>query len=85
MAITETQLGSIETSISALLASGAALVPELRSQFPEFTFVRCTQGDMDAAPYRCGEGYQLYLINRKSLCINLTDSPAQADGVVVAV
>ncbi len=85
MAISETQLGSIETTVSTLLASGAALVPELRSRFPGFTFVRCAQGDMDAPPYRRGDGYQLYLINRKSLCINLTDSPEQADGVVVAV
>ncbi|HET7831733.1 MAG TPA: hypothetical protein VFK88_02090 [Gallionella sp.] len=85
MGISEAQLGTIETSVSALLASGAPLVPELRSQFPEFTFVCCAQGDMDTQPYRLGDGYQLYLINRKSLCINLTDSLEQADGVVVAV
>ncbi len=85
MAITETQLGAIEISLGALLARGAPLVSGLRSQFPEFTFVGCAQGDMDALPYRRGDGYQLYLINRKSLCINLTDSLEQADGVVVAV
>jgi hypothetical protein len=85
MAISETQLGSIETSLAALLVSGDPLVPELRRQFPQFTFVRCSIGDMDALPYHSGNGYQLYLINRKNVCINLTESLEQADGVVVAV
>ena len=85
MAISEIQLSSIETSLAALLSSGVPLVPELRRQFPQFTFLRCSVEDMDARPYHTGNGYQLYLLNRQNICINLTDSPEQADGVVVAL
>lgn len=85
MSLNETQLCAIDSSVSFLLASGEPLVAELRRKFPEVTFVRCPQEDMEGSPYLTGDGYQLYLINRSDACISLTDSPEQADGVVVAL
>lgn len=85
MAISEVQLSSIETSLTALLANGTSPLAGLRSQFPQFTFVRCASGDMDGQPYRRGEGYQLHLLERQGVCISVTDNPEQADGVVVAL
>lgn len=85
MPLNDTQLSAIATSITALLASGEPLVPELRRQFPQVTFVRCPREDMDSQPYHAGDGYQLHLLNRSEACISITDSPEHADGVVVAL
>jgi len=85
MSISEVQLSSIETSLTALLASGTSPLSELRSQFPQLTFVRCAPDDMEGDPYRRGDGYQLHLIERQGVCISVTDNPEQADGVVVAL
>ncbi len=84
MPLNETQLSAIESSVAHLLASGEPLVAELRRKFPEVAFVRCPQEDMEGSPYRSGEGFQLYLINRSAVCISVTDNPEQADGVVIA-
>ncbi len=85
MPLSTSQISSIDSSVAALLASGEPLVPGLRSQYPQITFVRCALEDMDGSPYRTGNGYQLYLLNRSEVCISITDSPEHADGVVVAV
>lgn len=85
MPLNENQLSAIKSSVACLLASGEPLVAELRRKFPEVTFVRCPQEDMEDSPYLSGEGYQLYLINRSEVCISITDSPQQADGVVIAL
>lgn len=84
MALTEAQINSIENSIKALRATGNPLTPGLRSMFPEVVFVRCDARDMDATPYRSTEHYQLYLLNRSEVCIQLTDSLESADGIIVA-
>ena len=85
MPLNASQLGAIESSVAALLASGEPLLAELRRKFPGVTFVRCPREDMEGAPYLSGEGYQLYLINRSEVCISVTDSLEQADGVVLAL
>jgi hypothetical protein len=84
MPLNESQLGAIQSSVAYLLASGEPLVAEMRRKFPDITFVRCPLEDMEGTPYLTGDGYQLYLINRSEVCISITDSPQQADGVVIA-
>lgn len=84
MPLNETQLSAIKSSVAYLLANGEPVVAELRRKFPDVTFVRCPQEDMEGSPYLSGEGYQLYLINRSAVCISVTDSLEQADGVVIA-
>ena len=84
MALNETQIGSIEASIKALLATGNPLMPGLRGLFPEITFVRCSAQDMDGVPYRSSSKYQLFLFDRSEICIRLTDQLERADGVIVA-
>lgn len=84
MPLNESQIASIETSIKALLATGNALTPGLRSLFPDITFVRCSAGDVDALPYRITASYQIYLMDRSQGCIRLTDQLDHADGIIVA-
>ena len=84
MPMSESQITSIEASIKALMATGNPLVPGLRNLFPDITFVRCSARDMDAAPYRTSDKFQLYLMDRSEVCIRLTDRLESADGVIVA-
>lgn len=84
MAISESQIATIEASIKALQATGNPLVPGLRSMFPGITFVRCNADDMDAVPFRTSSKYHLYLLYRNQACITLTDQLEYADGVIVA-
>ena len=84
MALSETQISAIEKSIDGLRAAGNSLLAGLRNLFPDIVFVRCDAGDMDTAPYRSGEHYQLFLFDRSEICIRLTDQPETADGVIVA-
>lgn len=84
MALSESQISEIESSIKALRATGNPLMPGLRSMFPDISFVRCDAGDMEGSPYRSGEHYQLYLLDRSDVCIKLTDQLESADGVIIA-
>lgn len=84
MPMSESQINSIEVSIKALLAINNPLLPGLRSMFPGVTFVRCSAQDMDVPPFRTGNKYQLYLLDRSEACIKLTDQLDKADGVIVA-
>lgn len=84
MALNESQIAAIETSIKALRAVNNPLIPGLRGMFPDIVFVRCEAQDMDAAPFRSNEHYQLYLFDRSEVCIRLTDQLEIADGVIVA-
>ena len=84
MALSEAQITAIENSIDSLRAAGNSLLSGLRSLFPGVVFVRCDAQDMDTAPYRSGEHYQLFLFDRSEICIRLTDHLESADGVIVA-
>lgn len=84
MSLDQSQVNSIERCVATLAGGGMALLPELRTRFPGVTFVRCSAEDMDDAPYRKGNGYQLYLIDCSTACIKLTDDLGAADGIVVA-
>lgn len=83
MPLNDTLINTVEACISTLMCSNQPLIPELRKQFPDITFMRCDPEDMDVAPYRTGENYQLFLVNRSQVCITMTDQPEQADGFVV--
>jgi hypothetical protein len=84
MALNESRIAAIENSIEALRAASNPLIPSLRSIFPDIVFVRCDALDMDAAPFRSNEHYQLYLFDRSEVCIRLTDRLETADGVIIA-
>ena len=84
MPLNESQINAIQASIIEFQTVGESLIPGLRGKFPEIVFVRCDASDMDGKPYRSGNTYQLYLLDRSEVCIRLTDHLESADGVIVA-
>lgn len=83
MPISTRQIHAVEECVHELMRGGEPLLPGLRSRFPGLAFVRCDAEDMDDAPYRSGNGYQLFLIDCREGCIRLTCEPEVADGFVV--
>ena len=83
MPISEEQIDAIEKSVVQLQADHQPLIGGLRELFPGVVFIRCDASDMEGAPFRSGRNHQLYLIERGEMCIQLTDTLATANGVVV--
>lgn len=83
MPMTDTVINKVEACVSSLSLSGESMMPELRKQFPDLTFLRCDPEDIDTSPYRSGEKYKLFLVNRSQVCVTLTDKPETADGFIV--
>ena len=83
MALSMNQIEAVEACLANMADINASIMTELRNQFPGISFMRCDKEDMDVDPYRSGEKYQLYLVNRSQVCISLTDQPEMADGFVV--
>ncbi len=83
MALTAEELVEIENMLSAA-ASGDNPVPELRRRFPQLSWTRCNASDMTEAPYRTCARFDLHLLDRSDHCVQVTDEPARATGIVLA-
>lgn len=80
MAISEQDLSGIET----LLAADQG-VAEFRRRFPGLSLTRCDASDMSGqAPFRRHPKFDLYLVDGRDHCWQITPDPARATGVVVA-
>lgn len=83
MALSEGQLQNIEKFLLTDPAGGN--VAAFRGEFPGVTMTRCDAGDMSGeTPFRSYAQFDLYLIDARDHCVQLTADPAAATGVVVA-
>jgi len=85
MALTMTQLDRIEEFL--LADSSVNTVPVFRARFPGISLTRCDAGDMeaDATPYKVHPAFELFLVDGREHCWQLTQDPARATGVVLAM
>jgi hypothetical protein len=83
MALNEVQLHNIEEFLLADPAGGN--VAAFRTAFPGVTMTHCDATDMgDEPPFRSYAQFDLYLIDARDHCVQLTTDPAAATGVVMA-
>ena len=83
MALSEDELGQIETLLAAPDADAQA-VAELRRRFPGLSFTRCDASDLGGEqPFREYQRFNLYLVDRVDHCWRITSDPTRATGVVV--
>jgi hypothetical protein len=83
MALSEVQLQNIERFLLADPAEGN--VAAFRSAFPGVTFTRCDALDMRGeTPFRSYAQFDLYLIDARDHCVQLTADPVAATGIVLA-
>lgn len=65
--------------------TGGNPLADFRSRFPGLSLTRCDASDMGGeAPYREYPSFNLYLVDGRDHCWQLTGDPAAATGVVVA-
>jgi len=83
MAVAAEELVEIEKVLGGL-ASGDNPVPELRRRFPQLSWTRCSASDVTEAPYRTCARFEIHLLDRSDHCVQITDDPARATGIVLA-
>jgi hypothetical protein len=83
MALGAEELLEIERVLTAS-GSGEGLVAELRRRFPHLSWTRCNAADVTEDPFRTYSGFDIHLLDRTDHCVQITDDPARATGIVVA-
>lgn len=82
--ITQEQLSRIATTIHAQ-ALDESMMALLRVEYPDVHFTYCLDDDIpNHQPVFTGDGFNLYLIDSREHCLNLTQEFQHASGVVVA-
>lgn len=84
MCITLDTLNEIELTLEKFRNLTNNPLPILKDCFPELSFVRMSDSDMTEAPFRSLPGYNLYLLDGREHCVQITNDPSCATGVVVA-
>ena len=73
----------IDRILSARPVDGPMLA-DLRRQFPHLSWTRCDASDVSEAPFRVYAGFDLHLLDGADHCVQLTEDPARATGLVIA-
>lgn len=81
-------LAAEELTVIDQILSGSALdgqvLADLRRQFPHLSWTRCDASDVAEAPFRTYPGFDLHLLDGADHCVQLTEDPARATGLVIA-
>jgi len=77
-------LKDIESSLADFHKMTNNPLPMLKECYPEISFVRLSATDISEAPFRALPDYNLYLLDGREHCVQLTNSLDDATGIVVA-
>jgi hypothetical protein len=77
-------MNDIESSLIQFHQLSNNPIPMLKEFFPETSFLRMSASDIDEAPFRSLPNYNLYLLDGRAHCVQLTDDLSNATAVVVA-
>jgi len=84
MCISTETLSEIETALVEFNKLSNNPLPMLKDCFPDLSFVRLSARDMDEPPFRALENFNLYLLDTREHCVQITNDPSVASGIVVA-
>jgi hypothetical protein len=84
MCISPETMIEIETSLAEFKKITNNPLPLLKDCFPGLSFVRLSARDIDEPPFRALEDFNLYLLDAREHCVQITSDPALATGVIVA-
>jgi hypothetical protein len=83
MAVTQEELLEIGAMLSTPDGEGG-LVGRLRSRFPHLSWTRCDASDVTEPPLASHGTFDLHLVDAHDHCVQITDDPERATGVVLA-
>ena len=84
MCISTETLNEIEVALGEFTKITNNPLPLLKGCFPSLNFVRISARDIDEPPFRALEEYNLYLLDAREHCVQITSDTSMATGVVVA-
>jgi len=83
MALDPEELSEIDRLLSAP-GNDSGIVAVLRQRFPHLSWTRCDASDVTEEPFRVYSGYEIHLLDRTDHCVQITEDPARATGIVLA-
>jgi hypothetical protein len=83
MHISEEIMTEIQSTLTQFGKSTNNPVPILKECFPQITFLRMSDGDMGEPPFLSLQDYNLYLLDGREHCVQITHNLEHATGVVV--
>lgn len=83
MCIAEHTLNEIVATLGDVRAVTNNPLTILRECYPEISFLRMTERDMDEPPYRRLTDFNLYLLDTREHCVKLTQQLEHATGIVL--
>lgn len=84
MCISAAVMDEIELTLQQCGKLSPNPLPILKDCFPDLSFVRLSASDINEPPFRALDGYNLYLLDGREHCVQLTDNLEHATAVVVA-
>lgn len=75
---------AIEGLLSAPDAD-ASVLTQLRSRFSHLSWTRCDAADVVETPFRSYSRLDVHLLDSADHCSHITDDPARATGIVLAM
>lgn len=84
MQISAEMIDEVEATLKQFTQLTNNPLPILKDCFPGLTFVRMSAADMDETPFRSLPHYDLYLLDGREHCVQLTDEPSHATSIVIA-
>lgn len=84
MCISTETMNKIELSLAEFHKLTNNPLSMLKECYPELSFVSMSDADIPESPFRSLTDYNLYLLDGREHCVQLTNDPANATGVVVA-
>jgi hypothetical protein len=84
MCISMDTLTEIEIALEEFQKISENPMALLRNCFPALNFVRLSAADIDEQPFRQLPHYNLYLLDAREHCVQITSSLNEATGLVLA-
>ena len=84
MCISTETMNEIELSLLDFHKISNNPMPMLKGSFPELSFLHMADSDIDEAPFRSLVNYNLYLLDGRDHCVQITSNLSDATAVVIA-
>ncbi|HAF00126.1 MAG TPA: hypothetical protein DCO68_11910 [Methylophilaceae bacterium] len=83
MCISNEMMTEIQSTLTQFGKTTNNPVPILKDCFPDLTFLRMSDSDMGESPFLSLQDYNLYLLDGREHCVQITHNLEHATGVVI--
>jgi hypothetical protein len=84
MCISTETMSEIELSLLDFQELSNNPLPMLKGSFPDLSFLYMADSDIDEAPFQSLVNYNLYLLDGRDHCVQITHNLSDATAVIIA-